>query len=96
MDTAKPFEAVAMRLMAGDGISAWEIAEAIEECVNAERERCAKIAADHKGAATKRRLARGMKLGSLPHHAQDEIVAEERGEDIAAEMIATAIRTKTG
>jgi hypothetical protein len=68
------------------------IARLIRETIMTEQERCAKVAEKHKGAAAKRRLARGMRLGSLPHDAQNEIVAEERGEDIASEMIVRAIR----
>lgn len=52
-------------------------------------EECASIAKAHKGSAPKRRLVR---LGTLPQEAQNEIVAEERGEDIASEIIEKSIR----
>lgn len=60
-----------------------------------ERERCAQIAKAHKGSAAKKRG----KIKSNPFMSDDahdgmvtEIYAEERGEDIASEMIETAIR----
>ena len=56
------------------------------------RERCAKIAMKHRGEAAKRRKMRGQSLSSFTDEHQAEIRAEERGEDIAAEMIAAAIR----
>lgn len=56
------------------------------------RERCAKIAIKHRGEAAKRRKMRGQSLSSFTDEQQAEIWAEERGEDIAAEMIAAEIR----
>ena len=56
------------------------------------REMAARQAEKHKGAATQQRLDRGQRLSFLPSDAQDEIQAEERGEDIAAEIIARRIR----
>ncbi len=61
----------------------------------AERERCAKIAEAHKGAAARKRLSRGQKL-HMAVDGYEEIVAEERGEDIAAEIIAREIRRGHG
>lgn len=57
-----------------------------------ERERCAKIADSHKGSAARKRRERGQKLSNFGLDNSDEIQCEERGEDIAAEMIAAAIR----
>lgn len=62
-----------------------------EAGVAAERERCANIAEAHKGSAARRRLERGQKLSHFGLDNSEEIRAEERGEDIAAEMIARAI-----
>lgn len=56
-----------------------------------ERERCAKIAEAHKGSAARKRREAGRTL-HLGSEYYAEIVSEERGEDIAAEMIAAAIR----
>lgn len=52
-------------------------------------ERCAQVAKAHKGSAEKRRRANGRKYDE---ESLVEIRAEERGEDIAAEMIAAEIR----
>lgn len=52
-------------------------------------ERAAQIADAHKGSAAAKRAKQPWKLSP---EALDEIRAEERGEDIAAEMIAKAIR----
>lgn len=71
------------------------IAYEIEAAVEAERERCAKIAEAHKGSASRTRQLKHGKLSSFPSHAAEEIQAEERGEDIAAEIIARAIRNPT-
>lgn len=56
-----------------------------QEATSKERERCAGIAKAHKGSAARKRRLRG-DIGD------DHIYAEERGEDIAAEMIEAAIR----
>jgi hypothetical protein len=59
--------------------------------VDAERERCAKIAEAHKGSYAKR-----ANYKDLMRRAEPEAIAairdEERGEDIAAEIIARNIR----
>lgn len=62
--------------------------------VEAEREACESIARDQKGKARTERLRKGMKLGHLSQEANDEIIAEERGENIASEEIAAAIRAR--
>ena len=49
------------------------------------RERCAAIAKAHKGSAAKRRKAKELRLSDCDNW--EEIEAEERGEDIAAEMM---------
>ena len=54
------------------------------------REDCAAVAKAHKGLAAKRRKAKGLRLSDCDNW--EEIEAEERGEDIAAEMIERAIR----
>lgn len=59
-----------------------------------EREACAAIADKHKGAAAKKRRTTGKKLSGFPDMAQLEIQSEERGEDIASETIAAAIRAR--
>lgn len=56
-------------------------------------EEAAKKADAHKGSAAKRRRERGQKLAHMTNQEAAEIVTEERGEDIAAGMIATAIRS---
>lgn len=67
-------------------------AEGRQEGFAAARERAARVASDHKGAAQRKRHARGQRLASLPDYAQAEVEAEERGEDIASEVIAREIR----
>lgn len=62
--------------------------EGFAEC----RERAAETATAHKGSAAKHRRSMGLKLGHLEPDAQTEIQAEERGEDIAAGVIAREIR----
>lgn len=63
----------------------------IEAATAAERKLCAEIADRHKGSAAQRRP----KLGEFFNASMsEEIRAEERGENIAAEMIATAIRAR--
>lgn len=54
-------------------------------------EACAKVAEAHVDRASNERLAKGQKLRGS-HHELIEIHAEERGEDIAAGLIAEAIR----
>ena len=58
----------------------------IDAAVAQETERCAKIADDHY------RLAKKPNLKGLPPETKDEILVEQRGEKIASEMIARAIR----
>ena len=70
-------------------------AEAFEHAgsgIAAERERCAKIADSHKGSYSRKVNYRDNIRSSTPE-ALVEIRAEERGEDIAAEIIARRIRT---
>lgn len=55
----------------------------------------AEIAMDHKGSAERKRTERGLRLSKFSAYEQDEGVAEERGEDIASEMIAAAILALT-
>lgn len=55
-------------------------------------EEAAKVADAHRGRAAKERVQRGRRLSMLPPAVRDEILAEERGEDIAAELIAKDIR----
>jgi hypothetical protein len=55
----------------------------------------ADIAKDHKGSAKRKRIERGLRLSKFSAYEQDEIIAEERGEDIASEMIASAILALT-
>ena len=45
------------------------------------------VAKQHVGAAARDRRQRGQTFNTLPDHAVAEIQAEERGEDIAAEVI---------
>jgi hypothetical protein len=71
-----------------------EVKYMIETAVLAEREACAKVADEQIGEGHRSRMRKGMKLGKLPHYAQDEIAAEERGETIASECIAKAIRAR--
>lgn len=53
-------------------------------------EECAKVAMAHKGAAQKaRRAKKNLHMGSDDYA---EVVSEERGEDIASEIIAREIR----
>jgi hypothetical protein len=56
-------------------------------------EAAAKVAAAHKGRAAKDRHAKDRRKPARPLEGIDEILAEERGEDIAAEIIASKIRT---
>lgn len=66
---------------------------AIDGAVAAERERCAKIADAQIGAAERDRIAKGRKPNPfMPEEAMASIHDEERGETIAAQMIAAAIR----
>lgn len=63
--------------------------ETTEQIVARVQEACAQVADRHKGSAKKRRGLKSFHLGSEDYA---EIVAEERGEDIAAEIIGRAIR----
>ena len=55
----------------------------------------AEIAEDHKGSAERKRTERGLKLSKLSTYEQDEILADERGGDIASGIIASAILALT-
>ena len=59
-----------------------------------EKEECAKIADAHKGSAAKQRQEKGHLLRDMEDGLHVEVNAEERGEDIAAETIAAAIRAR--
>lgn len=63
----------------------------IREARLSEREQCAKIAEAHKGSAD-RNLRKNGGYKGMSEEVLDEVRAEQRGEDIAAEMIAAAIR----
>lgn len=70
-----------------------EITEAYRAGQENMQSRAAVLATAHIGAATRDRQSRkGMRLGDLSEDARLEIAAEERGENIAAEQIAKAIR----
>lgn len=68
---------------------AWQFVE--RTITNEALRRAAEVAAAHKGAAKRARLAKNMKR--VPPEALYEIYAEENGEDIASGLIAAAIRT---
>lgn len=72
------------------------VSDAEANAVAAEREACARIADEHKGSATRKRKRKrdGRPLGFMHEEAMIEVAAEERGEDIAAEIIAAAIRAR--
>ena len=56
-------------------------------------EEAADIADAHKGGAAKKRLEHGQRLSTIfPEEARAAIEDEERGEDIAADIIARTIR----
>ena len=75
--------------------AARDIAQALKKARNDGLEEAAAVAAAHRGSAAKKRLGRGMPLGSMQNDFEREsITSEERGEDIAAEMIAAAIRER--
>lgn len=66
------------------------------EAIAAERERYAKIAADHPKQPRKK-FTPGLFMSDDDNAGwREEIRAEERGERIASEMIATAIRSSAG
>ena len=67
-------------------------AQGRQEGFSEAQEWAVEVADGHKGSAQRKRLARGLRLANLPDHAQAEVVAEERGEDIASEVIAREIR----
>ena len=56
-------------------------------------EEAAKVAEEHRGAARRDRLEKVKRLG-IRHHCTDDTTADERGEDIASGLIATAIRAR--
>lgn len=65
----------------------------MDNAIAAERERCAKIADAQIGAAERDRIAKGRWPNPfMPEEAMASIRDEERGETIAAQMIAAAIR----
>ncbi len=65
---------------------------AIHAAVQAETQRCAGLARAHKGSAQRKRIEKGRPLSKIHDDGLAvEIMAEERGEDMAAEMIADAI-----
>lgn len=66
----------------------------LESMREAEREACAQVAEAHKGAAAKKRRTRPNIVKFASDEAKVEIFAEERGEDIAAEIIARNIRAR--
>lgn len=76
------------------GLSFDEAAKAVladdEQVRQATIRECAAIAKAHKGAAARARREKGKSL-HLGVDGYDEIVSEERGEDIAAEIIERAI-----
>ena len=59
-----------------------------------EREQCAVVADQHRGSAAKKRQVKGQRLSTFDDGLAVEIQAEERGEDIAAEIIAREIRER--
>lgn len=65
---------------------------ALAEARKGERERAARVAAAHKGAGERNRKARGFSMRNTSEEGCLEIYAEERGEDIASDCIAAAIR----
>lgn len=69
--------------------------ENLRRALDRETEACALLADAHKGAAARNRRAKGNVLAGLPEEAQLEILAEERGEDLASGEIAKAIRNRT-
>ena len=67
-------------------------AAALREAEQRGMMRAVEIARKHKGSAAKKRLERGQRLGKISDDGLVvEITAEERGEDIAADIIAQAI-----
>lgn len=68
-----------------------DLAGWIDATLADERERCAKVAVAHKGSYQHRPFYKELVRGA-GNEALLEIRAEERGEDIASEMIAKAIR----
>jgi len=80
----------------GDLREACDLAEtAIADAIAEEREACAVAAEKHKGAAANERHRKGLRFTQMQPEAVAEIEAEERGEDIAAEIIARTIRART-
>jgi len=70
------------------------VALKISAALQDERERCAKIAEAHKGSYAKKASYKDIMRQATPE-AITEIRAEERGEDIAAEIIARNIRAES-
>ena len=66
--------------------------EETQAAVPAETEWAAGLADVQTGKAERMRRQQGIRLGDLSAESQVEILAEERGERIAAEEIAAAIR----
>lgn len=91
--TARKATMAVGRMMMDKGhVTVAKVDEVILAAIQAEREACAKIAADHKGAAARAR--RGRPRLVTTRLAYTDIAAEERGEDIASEIIAAAIRAR--
>ncbi len=85
---------IAAAYLGGDAAKSDLVAE-IDALVAAEREACAKIAEAHRGSALANRRDKGFLYRTMSLRSAAEIEAEERGEDIAAGMIARAIRART-
>ena len=70
----------------------YKVDEALREAEQRGMMRATEIARKHKGSAAKKRLERGQRLSKISDDGLVvEITAEERGEDIAADIIAQAI-----
>lgn len=70
--------------------------EYVRTAIEIERKACADLAESHRGSAAKRRFALGRPLGEIEDDGLVvQIRAEERGEDIAAEIISHDIRCRT-
>lgn len=98
------YDAAWETLLADDGLldvvnklSVHDLRRLIQVIVSASVECCASVADGHKGRAAEQRCqkAKGrpsFRFADLLPEAQTEIIAEERGEDIASEMIGMALR----
>ncbi len=71
-----------------------ELHEEIRRAYLAGLEDAAQMAEEHKGSARAERVARNRTPQQAGFYSQTEILAEERGEDIASDIIAKAIREK--